>query len=313
MLSSLRIRIRLYAGFLVVLALLALVAAASIWVFASVSTSFDRFAGAARGAGVGVELDRTAAMFDRRAAEYLSKPAAEARDALTASREALSRTIDEARSLNLAGEIRDQVETIATAYESYVAALGPAMTLAERRVEMAEGQLEPTAAKLVAEARDVLEKGTARQMASAARLIQHTLQAQMAVTAYLLEPTDDTFALIWEELFAVDEAIAQMPNADEAIALYDLYLNGVNELSGIIGEIQAAHETLRAQGAAITESAAAMKSAALASEVAIQDSTNAQLDGAGRSGDRVDGRQPSSGHCGGLPYWPQHRPARSLP
>lgn len=200
MLSSLRIRIRLYAGFLVVLALLALVAAASIWVFASVSTSFDRFAGAARGAGVGVELDRTAAMFDRRAAEYLSKPAAEARDALTASREALSRTIDEARSLNLAGEIRDQVETIATAYESYVAALGPAMTLAERRVEMAEGQLEPTAAKLVAEARDVLEKGTARQMASAARLIQHTLQAQMAVTAYLLEPTDDTFALIWEEL-----------------------------------------------------------------------------------------------------------------
>ncbi|WP_404382794.1 methyl-accepting chemotaxis protein [Caenispirillum salinarum] len=281
MLSSLRIRTRLYAGFLVVLALLALVAAASIWVFSSASTSFDRFAGAAHGAVSGVELDRTASAFDRRVDEYLSNPDAEAREALEASRADLEEAIAEVQGLAMAGAAGEQAENIAAAYNAYLAALEPAMALAERRVSLAQDTLKPTADELVAEARDVLENGTLAQLAGAARLIQHTLQAQMAVTSYLLEPTDDVFAVIWEELFAVDEAIAQMPNADAAIALYDAYLNGVNELSGVIGEIQAAHVTLEAQGAIITESAAAMKQAAVASETAIQKATNAQLEGAG--------------------------------
>lgn len=281
MLSSLRIRTRLYAGFLVVLALLALVAAASIWVFSSASGSFDRFADAASGAVMSVELDRTVSQFDRRADEYLSDPDPAVRELVADSRQSLSAAIEDIQAQDMGAEADRQVAAIAAAYAAYLAALDPAMILAERRVALAQDKLEPTAARLVDEARDVLENGTLVQLASAARLIQHTLQAQMAVTSYLLEPTDDSFAVIWEELFAVDEAIAQLPNADNAIALYDVYLEGVNELSGVIGEIEAAHEILSTQGAVITNSATAMKEAAVASESAIQSASTTQLEGAG--------------------------------
>ncbi|SOD94529.1 methyl-accepting chemotaxis protein [Caenispirillum bisanense] len=284
MLSTLRIRTRLYAGFFAVLALLALVAAASIWVFGSVSTSFERFAGSAQGAVLSVQLDRATALFDRRVSDYLREPSDEALAALGDSRAGLSARISEFQAAATAGQAAQHAADIAAAYDDYLATLDPAMSLVSRRVDISTGVLGSTAQALVEEARLHAEEssaeGIANDVAVAGQLIQHTLQAQMAVTSYLLRPTEEAFTGIWDELFKVDEAIAQLPEAEMATTLYEQYLEGVNELSGVIGELQSAQAQLERHGAVITDHTEQVKTESLAAEAAIKKDTDGQLSAA---------------------------------
>ncbi|GAA0576698.1 HAMP domain-containing methyl-accepting chemotaxis protein [Caenispirillum bisanense] len=281
MLSSLRIRTRLYAGFLAVLTLLAVVAAASIWVFGTVSGSFERFAVTAQGAVSSVQLDRVTGLFDRRVADYVRDPTDEAFRAVGESRREVAAAIADFQAAAVSPEAAGHAEAIAGAFKAYLSTLDPAMQLVARRVDISTGVLGSTASALVEEARlhaaDSSDAGAAEDVETAGTLVQHTLQAQMAVTAYLLKPSEDSFALIWEELFKVDEAIAALPEAETAALLYEKYLEGVNELSGVIGELQAAQEQLERHGGVISARTDQVKLSALAAETAIKQETDRRL------------------------------------
>ncbi|MGC2856995.1 methyl-accepting chemotaxis protein [Novispirillum sp. DQ9] len=281
MLSALRIKTRLYAGFLVILLLLVVLAGASWLVFGNTARGFQSFAGSASLAVTSVQFDRQVQDLDRKVADTLRAPDDAGLAAVAAGRKALEATLAEFQAATRGQPIATHVDTIATAVKAYGAALDPALNLASERVMMITATLNPTAAALVeaaAEVRaDAAARGDAAATEAAGKLVQHMLQAELAVNDYLLTRAEDSFSRAWEELFLVDEAIAELTDADTAHDYYQIYQDGLNALSGIIGEVWAREGELAKQGAIIAAASVAAKDMAVTEEARIQRDTDAQL------------------------------------
>ncbi|MFA7431490.1 MAG: methyl-accepting chemotaxis protein [Rhodospirillaceae bacterium] len=284
MLSTLRIKTRLYAGFLVILLLLFLLAGAAFLVFGNTASGFRSFSGSAHLAMTSVQFDRQVQDLDRKVADYLRAPTDEGLVAVQAERARLESSLAALRSRTAGQPIAQHVDTISNAVTAYGAALDPALRLAAERVTMITANLNPTAAELVAAAAEVRaeagEQGDAATTQAAGELIQHMLQAEGAVNDYLLTRSEDSFSRAWEELFLVDEAMARLPNADAAHDYYQIYQDGLNALSGIIGEVWSQEAVLAKQGAIIAEASQAAKNMAVADEERIQAGTEDQLSSA---------------------------------
>ncbi len=286
MFSRIRIKGRLYAGFLVVLALLAVVAGASYWVFTSVSGQFKDFSASASTAVLSVQLDRQVLAFDKHVNDYIRAPSDEAFSSVQQERLLLEERIAHLRSAVAGTSLDKNVSVIADAFEAYGASLEPALALVAKRVDLITNQLNPLAGTIVKQAAEIREAavdaGDVRTAAMAGKLAQSMLEAQRAVDDYLLTRSEESFALVWEKLFEVDEAMAELPegSADGVAEAYYPYQDALNELSGTIGEIWAVMETLDEQGAIISDQSDSVKTGALNAETRIQEDTSSQLSGA---------------------------------
>ncbi|KJS34196.1 MAG: hypothetical protein VR70_18215 [Rhodospirillaceae bacterium BRH_c57] len=285
MLSNLRIKTRLYAGFLVILLLLFGLAGAAFLVFGNTATGFRSFSDTAHVAMISVQFDRQVQDLDRKVADYLRTPSDEGLAAVRAQRTALETQLADLRARTTGQPIAEHVETITIAVKAYGAALDPALRLAAERVTMITATLNPTAAELVAAAAEVRDDagamGNATIAQAAGELAQHMLQAEGAVNDYLLTRSDESFARAWEELFKVDEALARLDGAAEVAAdYYQMYQDGLNALSGIIGEVWNQEGELAKQGAIIAAASQQAKDMAVADERRIQAGTEDQLSSA---------------------------------
>jgi methyl-accepting chemotaxis protein len=278
-----RIKGRLYTGFLVVLVLLAVVAGASFWVFTSVSGQFGAFAGSARTAVLSVQLDRQVLAFDKHVGDYIRSPSDDAFARVQEERDRLAERLAELREAVAGTTAEDNVAVISEAFDAYIASLKPALALVAKRGDLITNQLDPLAGKIVQDVAalrdDAALSGYTAEVAVAGRLVQAMLEAQRAVDEYLLTRSEDAFGLAWEKLFQVDEAIAALPEGTvpTAVDAYYAYQEALNELSGTIGEIWAVMETLDGQGAIINAQTESVKAASLNTEMAIQKETAGQL------------------------------------
>lgn len=282
MLSNLRIKTRLYAGFLVILLLLFGLAGAAFLVFGNTATGFRSFSDTAHVAMISVQFDRQVQDLDRKVADYLRTPSDEGLTAVRAQRTALENQLADLRARTTGQPIAEHVDTISTAVKTYGAALDPALRLAAERVTMITATLNPTAAELVAAAAEVRNDagamGDAAIAQAAGELAQHMLQAEGAVNDYLLTRSDESFARAWEELFLVDEALARLNGTAAAASdYYQMYQDGLNGLSGIIGEVWTQEGILAKQGAIIAAASQQAKDMAVADEKRIQAGTEDQL------------------------------------
>ncbi len=285
MLSNLRIKTRLYAGFLVILLLLFGLAGAAFLVFGNTATGFRSFSDTAHVAMISVQFDRQVQDLDRKVADYLRTPSDEGLEAVRAQRTALESQLADLRARTTGKPIAEHVETISTAVKAYGAALDPALRLAAERVTLITATLNPTAAELVEAAAEVRDDagamGNAATAQAAGELAQHMLQAEGAVNDYLLTRSDESFARAWEELFLVDEALAKLNGAAAAASdYYQIYQDGLNALSGIIGEVWNQEGVLAKQGAIIAAASQQAKDMAVADEKRIQVGTEDQLSSA---------------------------------
>jgi methyl-accepting chemotaxis protein len=233
---------------------------------------------------ISVQFDRQVQDLDRKVADYLRAPTDDGLTAVQAERARLETSLATLRTRTAGQPIARHVDTISSAVTAYGAALDPALRLAAERVTMIIANLNPTAAELVAAAAEVRSEagsqGDAATTQAAGEVVQHMLQAEGAVNDYLLTRSEDSFNRAWEELFLVDEALAKLSGADAAHDYYQIYQDGLNALSGIIGEVWSHEAVLAKQGAIIAEASVAAKDMAVADERRIQGGTEDQLSSA---------------------------------
>ena len=281
MLSNLGIKYRLNFGFLVMLALIAVLAGASLWVFTSVIGQFSAFSRAAGTAVMSVQLDRQVLAFDRQVSDYVNAPSDSQARAVRAEEAALAENIQDFLTETRGTDSGQNVEMIAEAFTAYRQALGPAMDFVEQRVMLISERLNPITALIVDEAADLRTAAAqiddAERTEITGRLIQHMLQSQRAVEDYMLTRNDESFARAWEELFLVDDAIALLPGHLPIHGHYEDFHHYLNELAAVIGEVWALEAVLEEQGMIIAAQAAGVMALSLNEEHAIQNDTFEQL------------------------------------
>jgi methyl-accepting chemotaxis protein len=284
MFSGMHIKARLYAGFLVVLALLALVSTGSYWVFGTVSGQFALFSRTTTVAGSALQLDRQVLAFQSDFAAYVRLPSDDQADLVKVNFSRLQHDL-----LAFQGKVKgtpqeENVAAMTKALDTYATLLPSALDLVSQRSTLITASLVPLANELVSEVAAVRDEaassGQADRAATAGRLGEHMLQAQRAVEDYLLTHSPDSFALAWEELFSVDEAIAELDEKGATTDLYEAYQDSLNALSATIGEIDVLEEELNHQAGIITSEVEKIRISSLNDETAIRDATIEQLDGA---------------------------------
>lgn len=281
MFTNMHVKTRLYAGFLVVLALLAVVAAASLWVFNSVSTQFKTYGDFSTQALSAVQLDRQILAFNNRVNDYVRAPTEEGADIVSNDAKALEKNLKAFQEQIADPELAKHVSAIVAAFEKYSTQLEPAMDYVSQRTVLITQTLVPLASDLVTQVEKIQEASAALgETKVAGRLIQHMLQAQRAVDDYLLTHSDDSFALAWEFLFKVDEEVSILTSLGPAAELHQSYQDALNALSATIGDIAVAQEELNKQGQIIADETQKVKSLALAQQARIQTTTAEQLSGA---------------------------------
>ncbi|MCF8483099.1 MAG: HAMP domain-containing protein [Rhodospirillum sp.] len=285
MLKNISIKIRLYAGFFLVLALMGVVGLVSYSIFSTSSGQFDEFSDSSDIALNALRLNRQVLAFDGAVSAYLDTTEPGKIASIRADQRAVTEAISSFQ-LSVTGTPQEAfADEIAEAYAAHGEALEPALGLVSQQVDLIETSMLPAAEGLVAwasEAREMaMEKGDLPNAGNAAKVVQAMLQARIATDAYLRDRSDEQFAAIWEALFSVTENLSEMPNADAVGDLYSQYEDGLNTLSGILGEIKALEETLGKAGASITQTAEAAKDAALTEQQAIRIATSKNLRNAG--------------------------------
>jgi len=279
--SNMRIKTRLFSGFLVVLVLLAIVATGAFWVFGNVSGQFDRFSSASHNAVLAVQLDRRVVAFGRHVSEYVRLPTEEAHAAVEKEEKALGSHIQKLKAAVAGTPAATHVEELAASFDQYRQQLGPVMELVARRVAIITEDLVPGAETVVDKTAEIraaaAARGDAETAAIAGRLTEHMLKAQRAVDDYLLTRSEESFALAWEELFLVDEAIAVLPDAARIEDDYMAYQTALNDLSGVIGELWAAEEALDTHGKSIIQDTISTTDVSLDTEAEIRSAMVSQL------------------------------------
>jgi methyl-accepting chemotaxis protein len=285
MLRNISIKVRLYAGFFIVLALMGAVGLVSYTIFSSSNDHFDEFSDSSDIALGALQLNRHVQAFDGAVADYLISASPDLVAHLRSERDAVRQAITDFQ-LTVTGTPQEAyADSIAEAYAAHAEALEPAMNLVAQRVDLIDTSMLPAAEGLVvwaSEARDMaMDKFDLQTAADAARVVEAVLEARIATDAYLRDRSDDQFAAIWESLFVVTENLANIPNAEAVSDLYTQYEDGLNTLSGILGEVSALEATLRDAGARITQAAEDAKDAALSEQQSIRQSTSVSLRDAG--------------------------------
>ncbi|SIT10815.1 methyl-accepting chemotaxis sensory transducer with TarH sensor [Insolitispirillum peregrinum] len=282
MFANIHVKTRLYAGFMVLLALLALVAAASIWVFSATSGHFHTFGDSSVQAINAVQLDRQILAFNNRVNSYVQAPTEDAAAVVMKDSKALADSLHRFR-----GEIEDprvagHVDKIVKAFDAYSAQLEPAMDYVSQRTVLITQTLVPLSADLVEHVQKVRDATTSLEEAKVAgRLGQHLLQAQQAVDTYQQTHSEESFAQAWEFLFKVDDDIAHLRDGlGLAADLYQAYQDALNALSATIGDIAVAQEELDKQGKIIANEAVQVKDLSLQQQRSIQNVSADQLAGA---------------------------------
>lgn len=281
MFASIHIKTRLYTGFMVVLALLALVAAAAVWVFGSVSGQFQTFGQSSAQALQAVQIDRQILAFNNEVADYVRSPSEEAAITVQDHAKALNNNLQALRMQMNEEAAYQHVDAILEAFSRYSKQLGPALDLVAQRTILITQSLTPLAENLVLEVEGVRDTSPSLSEAKiAGQLIQHMLQAQRAVDDYLLTHSEESFAQAWEFLFKADEEMLQLRGLGSAKDLYQSYQDALNALSGTIGDILNVQEELDKEGKIISEQASQVRDLALKKQTMIQAASSEQLAGA---------------------------------
>jgi methyl-accepting chemotaxis protein len=284
MFTGLHIKARLYAGFLIILALLAVVAAGSFWVFGTVAGQFSFFARTASVAGAALQLDQQVLSFNADFAAYVRNPS-EDKAALVQGN--FSQLLKQLKAFEKTVDGTPQeanVVNMSKALDIYAKSLPSTIELVSQRSTLITASLVPLANELVAEValtRDTAaEQNLAQRAATAGRLSEHMLQAQRAVEDYLLTHSQESFARAWEELFSVDEAIAELDQKGVVADLYQAYQDSLNALSETIGEIDVVEAQLSKQTKIIATEVDNIRNASISNETSIRDKTSDQLSSA---------------------------------
>ncbi|MBK1664254.1 methyl-accepting chemotaxis protein [Rhodospirillum rubrum] len=281
MLKNISIKVRLYAGFFLVLALMGGVGLVSYSIFTSSNDKFDEFSDASEVALSALQLNRLVQSFDTDVSKYLDTASSEAAARLHQDQLTVQQAIS-AFGASVAGTPQQEAAArIAEAYHQHEDALKPAIGLVAQRVDLISTSLLPAAEGLVEWAVDVRDKafeaGDAPTAQHASKVIENMLRARVAADSYLAEGLEEQFNAIWEALFAVTENLDGIPTAVQAQDLYGQYEEALNTLSGILGEITTMETALRDAGAAIVREGENVKDAALARQQIIRDATRSQL------------------------------------
>ncbi|ABC21372.1 HAMP domain-containing methyl-accepting chemotaxis protein [Rhodospirillum rubrum] len=281
MLKNISIKVRLYAGFFLVLALMGGVGLVSYSIFTSSNDKFDEFSEASEVALSALQLNRLVQSFDTDVSKYLDTASSEAAARLHQDQITVQQAISAFGALVAGTPQQEAAERIAEAYRKHEDALKPAIGLVGQRVDLISTSLLPAAEGLVEWAVDVRDKafeaGDAPTAQHASKVIENMLRARVAADGYLSDGSEEQFNAIWEALFAVTENLDGIPTAAQVQDLYGQYEEALNTLSGILGEITTMETALRDAGAAITREGENVKDAALARQQIIRDATRSQL------------------------------------
>lgn len=278
------IKTQLVAGFATVLLLVAAVTGAALTVFSSVSTEFGRLTHSAETAMLAVQVNQGVEAFETQVGIYIRQPSENRRQRLDKSRIDLGRRIARLERSAKGTEAEEAVAAVAADFAAFQRVLPASLDLADRRVTLAGEGLRPLAGEVAgraAELRDEAENaGDPVTAATAGRLVEHMLRAEAAVAAYIDSRSEEDFALAWDELFAVDEALSALPLDAATSEAYEAYQAGLNELSGLVGEIWAAEDEIVRRSNAMIANAAAARDAAVAAERAVESAMTEELQSA---------------------------------
>ncbi|WP_019645512.1 methyl-accepting chemotaxis protein [Novispirillum itersonii] len=279
--KTMKIGTRLVAGFSVVFTLSTLVAIGTVWMFENVAGHVRIISGASTNAVLAVQLDRQVLAYDKYVSAYIQLPTPENARAVDAEQKKLDERIAALTSSAEGTEVAPTVAETATAIAGYKEVLEPTMALVAARVQLITERLVPIAGQLIDGVAAIRTKAAAANDAQltevAGRLIQHMLLAQRAVDEFMVTQKEDAYAKAWEELFRVDEAIAQMPDAAQANTLYADYQTALNDLSAIIGELTAQQDKLHGLERKISANTEETKIASLEMERRIQQETQTNI------------------------------------
>ncbi|GAB3128765.1 methyl-accepting chemotaxis protein [Novispirillum itersonii] len=279
--KTMKIGTRLVAGFSVVFTLSTLVAIGTVWMFENVAGHVRIISGASTNAVLAVQLDRQVLAYDKYVSAYIQVPSPENARSVDVEQKRLDERISALTASADGTEVAATVAETATAVASYKDILEPTMALVSARVQLITDRLNPLSDRLIDGVSAIRTKAAESRDATltevAGRLIQHMLMAQRAVDEFMVTQKEDAYARAWEELFRVDEAIAQIPDAAQVNALYTDYQTALNDLSAIIGELSAQQEKLHTVERQINASTEQTKVASLEMERRIQQETQTNI------------------------------------
>ncbi|SDH44733.1 methyl-accepting chemotaxis protein [Roseospirillum parvum] len=288
----LRINGRVYLGFGIVLLFLVVVSATSLWVFQSVSSRFSGYADAAILAVDSIQLDRDVARLDRRVTEYLDTPDPALAEELQANSAELAADLDELATVAKGQPQEVHVTSLQAALAAYQESLGPALELAAERDEVVLRRMVPAGAELITKAEQHMTQAQAGdsliRLAHAAALAGEIHKAQAATVAFIRSRSEEHFNLVWEHLLQAedhlydltDELDAAGRSDDAMIDLYDGYVNELNTLSGLLGQLTSREQELADYGDLIVGAAEAVVDGSLKQAAAIRAETRRELDNA---------------------------------
>ncbi len=285
MLRNISIKIRLYAGFALVLVLFGVIGIAAYGVFSNASDEFEQFSSASEVALAAQQLNRDVNLFQQAVARYLDTPtddrAAEVRKRQQTVDSAIQTFTSQAEDMSdevTAGEIQES-------FDRFKATLEPGMEMVARRSELIDESLMPASDGLIAWASDLQTDRIANfdvpGAEAASRVVEHMLYARIATDAYLDEKSEEHFSAIWESLFTATEYLETLPNHEAVSDLYLQYEDTLNELSGILGQIGQLEIDLADRERAITDAAEAARDTALSAQARIKTDTRSELKQAG--------------------------------
>ncbi|GEO81308.1 methyl-accepting chemotaxis protein [Pararhodospirillum oryzae] len=281
MLKNISINVRLYAGFFLVLALMGGVGLMSYSMFRAVDHQFDEVTHSSEVAVSALTLNRLLHGFGTHVSNYLEKADDHLVETMMEDRKAVRQAIDDFRG-NVANTPQAPfAQRIAEVYHNLETALEPAIPLVSKRVELIESAMMPAADGLAlwaAAQRDRdFDLGNVDEARAASQMVEHMLRTRVATMAYLNSRSDDSFAAIWEALFAVSEAMENLSNAGDAQDLYTQYEDSLNTLSGILGETSAMEGQVRGLTNDIAQAAEAAKESALTEQAQIREASTDAL------------------------------------
>ncbi|WP_413208167.1 methyl-accepting chemotaxis protein [Rhodospirillum sp. A1_3_36] len=283
--KNISIKVRLYAGFFLVLVLMGGVGVVSYSIFASSNAQFDEFSDSSDVAQSAQQLNSRVQAFAEEVTSYLETADPGELAALRAGQRDVSEAIM-AFQLTVSGTPEEAfADRVAKAYAAHEKALEPALALVSQQVDLVETSMLPAAEGLVAwasEARETaIEDFNLPAAGHAAKVVEAVLEARIATSTYLQNHSDEQFATIWESLFIVTENLGQIPNSEAVEDLYAQYEDSLNTLSGILGEIESLEDALTEAGTRITKDSEQAKDSALAEQRTIRTSTSQSLRAAG--------------------------------
>ncbi|MGB1026995.1 MAG: methyl-accepting chemotaxis protein, partial [Rhodospirillaceae bacterium] len=177
-----------------------------------------------------------------------------------------------------------RVQEMQTAFQAYAEAIVPALELVDQRVELVEEVLHPASDGMVewavAQRDSAAEAGEMDLVIGNTDLSRAMLQARIYTDRYLLTNGEDEFNAIWESLFEGIDAMDALDNPEAIEDLYIAFEDGLNDLSGVVGEISAIEEELHSLGMLITDAATELKLGAMANQGEIRSAASAELVGA---------------------------------